>query len=54
MRWYRASLLNERLNSAGKRGECERNSMRKLISEMTPADKASFLEATKRALLIEC
>ena len=27
--------------------------MRKHISEMTPADKASFLEATKRALLIE-
>ena len=27
--------------------------MRKRISEMTPADKASFLEATKRALLIE-
>ena len=31
----------------------ERNSMRKHISEMTPADKAFFLEATKRALLIE-
>lgn len=27
--------------------------MRKHISEMTPADKASFLEATKRALLLE-
>lgn len=27
--------------------------MRKRISEMTSADKASFLEATKRALLIE-
>ena len=31
----------------------KRNSMRKHISEMTPADKASFLKATKRALLIE-
>lgn len=27
--------------------------MRKRISEMTPADKVSFLEATKRALLLE-
>lgn len=27
--------------------------MRKRISDMTPADKASFLEATKRAMLLE-
>jgi len=31
----------------------ERNILRKHISEMTPADKASFLETTKRALLLE-
>lgn len=27
--------------------------MRKRISDMTPADKVSFLEATKRAMLLE-
>lgn len=45
--------MNDSVEKERRTRKRERNILRKHISEMTPADKASFLEATKRALLIE-
>ena len=49
----RVSSADVMKDCAGKARKSAGNSMRKRISEMTPSDKASFLEATKRAMLLE-